>query len=350
MKILDISKYQPNVNYGVVAQNVDGVILRIGITYWGKQEMGIDPVFEKHYAGFKAIGCPVGVYYYSAADTVDVAKKEAEFCLSLMKGKQFELPIFYDVENNERQGKLNKQQLTNIVDTFCSIIEKQGYFVGYYSYTAWLQSKFDTNYLNSKYTLWKADYRAFYDKKIPCSIHQYTSKGRVNGINGNVDLSNCFVDFAKIIKEKGMNGFTNNSNASTLSKEPSRLVIGQASVGDINTILKELEKLNINNNLVENGYITTSAYVSYGDKVVIENKCKSLNVGIKDYVEPQEPPTPPIQECEDCKKFKEEIETLKQEKLTLENLNNDLILKNKDIQNQNDEMTKKIQEIKSILL
>ena len=60
------------------------------------------------------------------------------YCLELLKGKQFELPIYYDVENNERQGSLSKTQLTNIVDRFCSIIQNAGYFVGYYSYTTWL--------------------------------------------------------------------------------------------------------------------------------------------------------------------------------------------------------------------
>jgi len=143
-KILDISKYQPNVDYAQTAKAVDGVILRIGLTYWGAQNMGKDECFEQHYAGFKAVGCPVGVYYYSAADSVAVAEKEADLCLSLLKDKQFELPIYYDVENNERQGDLSKQALTEIVDKFCSIVEKAGYFVGYYSYTAWLLSKFDT--------------------------------------------------------------------------------------------------------------------------------------------------------------------------------------------------------------
>ena len=206
-KVLDISKYQPTVDYAKVAKAVDGVILRIGLTYWGKQNMGEDECFEKHYAGFKAVGCPIGVYYYSCADTVAMAEKEADFCLSLLKGKQFEFPIYYDVENNERQGKLSKAQLTQIVDTFCSKVEKAGYFVGYYSYTAWLQSKFDTAYLSKKYTLWKADYRTFYDKKIACDMHQYTSSGKVNGINGRVDLNHCYRYFPTIIKNAGLNGF-----------------------------------------------------------------------------------------------------------------------------------------------
>ena len=206
-KILDISKYQPNVNYAETAKDVDGVILRIGLTYWGKQEMGKDETFEKHYAGFKAHNCPVGVYYYSAADSVAMAEKEAEYCLSLMKGKQFELPIYYDVENSQRQGGLSKALLTQIVDTFCSKVEKAGYYVGFYASTSWLVNKLDTVALGKKYTLWKADYRTAYDKTIPCDMHQYTSGASVAGIGGRVDMSNCYKDFASIIKGVGLNGF-----------------------------------------------------------------------------------------------------------------------------------------------
>lgn len=213
LKILDVSYYQPNINYKETAKAVDGVILRIGLTYWGAQNMGKDECFEKHYAGFKAVGCPVGAYYYSCADTVAMAEKEADFCLSLMKGKQFELPIYYDVENNERLGRLSKAALTQIVDAFCSRVQKAGYFVGYYSYTAWLTSKFDTAYLSNKYTLWKADYRAAYDKKIACDMHQYTSSASVAGISGRVDMSRCTRDFTTEIKSKGLNGFSKSTAA-----------------------------------------------------------------------------------------------------------------------------------------
>lgn len=206
-KILDISKYQPNVDYAKTVKEIDGVILRIGLTYWGAQNMGKDDCFEKHYAGFKSVGCPVGVYYYSAADSVATAEKEADYCLELMKGKKFELPVYYDVENNERQGGLSKALLTQIVETFCSKVEKAGYFVGFYASTSWLVNKLDTAVLGKKYTLWKADYRINYDKTVPCDMHQHTSSATVAGIGGRVDMSSCYVDFASVIKKAGLNGF-----------------------------------------------------------------------------------------------------------------------------------------------
>ena len=231
-KILDISRYQPNVDYYKTAKVVDGVILRIGLTYWGAQNMGKDPCFDKHYAGFKAQGLPVGAYYYSCADSVEKAKKEAEYCLGLLKGKQFELPIFFDVENNERQGKLSKALLTEIADTFCSILEKAGFFVGVYASTSWLTGKLDYKALGAKYTLWKADYRAAYDKTIPCGMHQYTSTAKIDGISGNVDMSNCFVNYEVAIKLNGLNGFekpTADDKPAESPYNPVRLIIGPTS-------------------------------------------------------------------------------------------------------------------------
>lgn len=238
MKILDVSKYQPTIDYAACAKDIDGVILRCGLTYWGAQNKAADECFEKHYAGFKAAGVPVGVYYYSAADSVEQAIAEADKCLAIINGKQFELPIYYDVENNERQGKLGKEKLTAIVEAFCDRVEKRGYFVGYYSYTAWLQSKFDLAKL-SKYTLWKADYRVLYDKKIACDMHQYTSSGKVAGINGRVDLSHCYKDFPSIIKKAGLNGFSKSAVAQPVTKPVE--TVESLKVGDTVKVLKAVQ-------------------------------------------------------------------------------------------------------------
>lgn len=242
LKILDVSKYQPTIDYKKTAAAVDGVILRIGLTYWGAQNMGKDECFEKHYAGFKSAGCPVGVYYYSCADTIEMASKEAEYVLSLMKGKQFELPVYYDVENNQRQGKLSKAALTAIVDKFCSTVEKAGYFVGFYASTSWLQSKMDTAALSKKYTLWKADYRLLHDRKIACGMHQYTSTDKVEGISGPVDLSRCYTDFPSIIKKAGLNGF---------SKKLYSVDTEVMTAGDKETVCKLLDSLKIGYEVTE---------------------------------------------------------------------------------------------------
>lgn len=208
-KIIDVSEYQPNIDYEKVkAAGIGGAILRCGYTGWGSSHsLNADKCFEKHYAGFQAAGVPVGAYYYSTADTVDFAKKEAEFVQSLLKGKRFELPIYYDLENNERQGKLSKALLTEIADTFCSAMEDAGYFVGVYANTSWFTGKLDHAALSAKYTIWLADYRGSNaNKTLKRDIWQYSSTGSVNGINGNLDVNECYRGFPSIIQAAGLNG------------------------------------------------------------------------------------------------------------------------------------------------
>lgn len=216
-KLIDISTWQKSVDYAKVkAAGVQGAIIRCGVTLWGAQDMEVDGMFEKHYAGFKAVGMPLGAYYYSAADSIVKAKEEANFCISLLKNKKFELPIYYDIENNERQGNLSKEQLTDICETFCEILENAGYFVGVYANTDWFTRKLDHAKLSSLYTIWLADYRGDNaDKNLKRDIWQYTSSANVNGISGNVDMNECYRDFTAEIKKYGKNGYSASAGGET---------------------------------------------------------------------------------------------------------------------------------------
>lgn len=212
LKVIDISKNQPTVDYQAVKDaGVSGVILRCGLTYWGAQNMGADALFATHYKGFCAVGMPVGAYYYSAADTVEQAKREAEFVKALLTGKRFAFPIYYDMENDERMRKLSKEALTTIAETFCESLENAGYFVGVYANTNYFQNKLDHARLAKKYTLWLADYRGDNaNQSLSRDMWQYTSSGSVKGIAGNVDVNECYRDFPSVIKMAGLNGFAGN--------------------------------------------------------------------------------------------------------------------------------------------
>lgn len=236
LKIIDISKYQTTVDYQAVKDaGVDGVIIRCGITYWGAQNMGVDPLFLTHYNGFRAVGMPIGAYYYSAADTVEVAKKEAEFVKTLLAGKQFEFPVYYDVENEQRMGKLSKEMLTAIVETFCESLEEAGYFVGVYANTNYFVNKLDHARLAGKYTIWLADYRGNNaNKTLKRDMWQYTSTGKVKGVAGDVDVNECYRDFPPIIKGAGLNGFSGETSKPTPVPKPSSFfpAKGYFGIGD----------------------------------------------------------------------------------------------------------------------
>lgn len=234
-KIIDVSEYQPNIDYAKVkAAGIGGAILRCGYTGWGSSHsLNADKCFEKHYTGFKAAGVSVGAYYYSTADTVEFAKKEADFVQSLLKGKQLELPVYYDIENNERQGKLSKALLTEIADAFCAAMEAAGYFVGVYANTSWFTNKLDHAALSEKYTIWLADYRGdSANKTLKRDIWQYSSTGSVNGINGNVDVNECYRDFPSIIRAAGLNGCGKEAGTPTVSQQPLTAVPYTVKAGD----------------------------------------------------------------------------------------------------------------------
>ena len=227
---IDVSKHQGIIDWSKV--KTDFAILRAGFGRYANQE---DTQFDRNYAGAKAAGIPVGAYWYSYATSAEEAREEAKAYLQVLQGKQFEYPIYIDIEDST-QGNLCKAVLTAICEAFCDTLEKAGYFAGVYASTYWFTSKLDHARLASKYTIWLADYRAGYNKTLKRDMHQYTSNGYVEGISWRVDMNTCTLDFPAIIKAAGLNGYSK-------TVEPDRTGLktfsAQASPGD----LAQLEQL-----------------------------------------------------------------------------------------------------------
>lgn len=198
---IDVSKHQGVIDWSKV--KTDFAILRAGFGRYTSQK---DPKFESNYAGAKAAGIPVGAYWYSYAKSAEEARAEAKACLQVLRGKQFEFPIYFDIEDST-QSSLGKAVLTAMCEAFCDTLEKAGYYVGVYASTYWFTSKLDHARLASKYTIWLADYRVGYNKTLVRNMHQYTSNGHVAGIPGRVDMNTCTLNFPVIIKKAGLNGF-----------------------------------------------------------------------------------------------------------------------------------------------
>lgn len=129
-KGIDVSKWQGGVNWNEVKKDsTEFAILREG---WGKKSpTQIDKRFKENYEGAKAAGIPVGCYHYSYADSVDDAKREAEFCLENIRNMELEYPVCFDIEDREML-KLSNKQRTDIVKAFCNEVEKAGYYAMFY--------------------------------------------------------------------------------------------------------------------------------------------------------------------------------------------------------------------------
>lgn len=194
-KLIDVSCWNSGINYDAVkASGIDFVIVRAG---YGREVSQKDSQFENHYAGAKAAGMNIGVYWYSYADSVQDAITEAEACLACIKGKSFNLPIYFDMEENW-QTALGRAKLTTMATAFCQTIEEAGYRAGVYSNVNWFSNFLDYNRLAAEYSIWLAQWGTS-TYSYACDIWQYTDDGSVPGVDGNVDMN-------KIINEDIING------------------------------------------------------------------------------------------------------------------------------------------------
>lgn len=203
---VDISKYNGNVDMRLAKSNgVDFVILKAG-----SGARGEDPYFQRNYTNAKATGMPVGAYWYSYAMNVREAKGEAIRFLKLLDGKQFEYPVYLDFED-PTQRNISKATKTDMAIAFMSILEKNGYYTGLYSSGDWINNKFDRDRLKN-YDIWIAHW---YVNSARCyrsyGMWQFTNKQKVPGVpstsEGGVDANYAFVDYPKIIKAAGLNGY-----------------------------------------------------------------------------------------------------------------------------------------------
>ena len=203
-KVIDVSTWQKNVDWEKVKN--DGIQAVIARSSFGRAADGQkDNRFEEHYKGAKAVGLPVGAYHYSYAKNVQEAKEEADFFLDCVKGKTFEYPVAFDIEESS-QAALGKKVVTDIIIAFCEKVEAAGYYVMVYTNLNWLTNYIDTDRI-SKYDTWLAQWASQPTYKGFFGIWQYTSKGSVSGISGNVDMNISYKNYPEIIKSAGLNGF-----------------------------------------------------------------------------------------------------------------------------------------------
>lgn len=211
---IDVSKWQGVVDFKKVkADGYEFVILNAG---YGKYLNQKDPTFEQNYINAKEAGLAVGAYWYSYAQSVADAKLEADTFIEVLKGRKFEYPIAFDIED-ESQLKLSKSLIGDICEAFCSKLEKAGYYTCLYSYSSFLINKIPES-TKSKYDIWLAEFTSATSPTYNGSygIWQHSSRGSVNGVLGDVDLNRSYKDYPTIIKDAGLNGYPKTDKKKTV--------------------------------------------------------------------------------------------------------------------------------------
>ena len=198
LKLIDVSDHQGKIDWSVVREYIDGAIIRCGVGQDIPSQH--DEYFVENVEACIKYGIPFGVYIYSYAKDVEMAKGEAAHVLHLLEPYKDKLsfPVYYDLEEKGTEHNAVERAIA-----FGNIIEDAGYWCGIYANQYWWRT-----YLKDKlerFTKWVAKYSSQKPSGIAGSydIWQYSSKGRVAGINGNVDMNICYRDFPSEIKGKG---------------------------------------------------------------------------------------------------------------------------------------------------
>lgn len=197
LKGIDVSKWNGDINWEKVKKaGIDFCIIRTGYSET------VDYKFKYNIEEAIDNGLQIGVYHFSYATTNAEAKEEAEFCLKLIKPykKYITLGVWFDYEydsvNYSRRYGVNptKESVTSLAKTFCSTVEKNGYSTGIYTNLDFSSNYFTKEVLN-KYPTWFACWESKMTYKDDFVMWQYTDSGRVDGINGKVDMNWYFIGY-----------------------------------------------------------------------------------------------------------------------------------------------------------
>ena len=192
----------------IKAQGVDFVILKAGST-----KSGIEPTFLMDYEGARAAGLEIGVYYYTYATTIEGIRADAEALLGYLEGKQFEYPIYLDLEDASLEA-LGKNYLSDMCEAFMVTLQENGYYAALYSNHNWLTYILDSAKIFSLYDVWYARYpltdkptwnEEKYGKQL--GMWQYSESGTLDGFSCYFDMNYAYKDYSEIMKKWGLNGF-----------------------------------------------------------------------------------------------------------------------------------------------
>ena len=193
---IDISKHNGNIDWNAVKNSgVQYVILRCGYRGSASGVLVEDQKFKSNIQGATAAGLKVGIYFFSQAVNEVEAVEEASMTLSLIKNYRITYPVYIDVESaNGRADGISKAARTSVINAFCQTIRNSGYTPGLYANKNWLTEKINTGALGGC-KIWLAQYVAAPTYAGRYEMWQYSSRGSIAGIKGNVDLNISYMGY-----------------------------------------------------------------------------------------------------------------------------------------------------------
>ena len=192
---IDVSEHQGRIDWNAVkASGIDFAILRVGFgaPSWGGR---VDYQFNRNISECERLGIPYGVYIYSYAWDDQQAADEASMVINCLSGHNPRLPVYYDLEDNSIIANGRQTGIASRAQVFCNRISAAGYEPGIYANLNWFNNILtDSVFKSSSWDHWIAQYNSQCDYTGNYSFWQYTSRGKVSGISGNVDMNYAYVD------------------------------------------------------------------------------------------------------------------------------------------------------------
>ena len=219
------------------------VMVRLGYSFTtGNGGLCLDRIALDSLKQCNALNIPVGVYIYSYDHSPAAAIKTMSEAMNVLKKYTIDYPVVYDIEYEPFNRTCGKDMNTAIVMAAMNVIEKAGYYGMIYASRDFFKNYLHKDMLKS-YDKWEAAYTAKDSGDVSNGIWQFSSKGKVSGITGNVDLNVSYRDYKTIIEKAGLNG-KRKSNVVT-SPALYDIIIKNISKGDCDSFLKLAEKLKV---------------------------------------------------------------------------------------------------------
>ena len=192
---IDVSEHQGRIDWDAVkASGIDFAILRVG---FGAPSFGgrVDYQFNRNISECERLGIPYGVYVYSYAFDNQQAADEASMVIDCLSGHNPRLPVYYDLEDKTIIADGRQSGIASRAQTFCNKISSAGYKPGIYANLNWFNNILtDPVFKSGSWDHWIAQYNSQCHYTASYSFWQYTSRGKVSGISGNVDMNYAYVD------------------------------------------------------------------------------------------------------------------------------------------------------------
>lgn len=290
MKMIDVSEFQGKIDFKKVkADGIEGVIIRAG---YGKGNA--DEYFVRNINGAIKAGLHIGIYWFSYAYDVEMAKREAQFCNDFIQSYKLniDMPVFFDWEYDSNDYAIqngvtpDKKLVTAMTKAFCAEIEKLGFTGGYY-----LNLDYSENYYNEKslkkYKRWFAYYED--DMKPDCYLQQYTSRGSVKGISGDVDMDTLYGDYIEPVTGKEPEKTDSKPKTEKPVSKPEKpvstpyYVVGEDYTVKVNTALNVRTGAGINNPLVGYNNLTPDGQRHAFKNGALKNGTKVTCLDVKEY-------------------------------------------------------------------